>query len=67
MVEVALTKLSGTDRRAGRQTSTSKYRDAMQIQELGTGAELCQAQIKLVLAKVGTSLHFPEHFRLSSI
>ena len=37
MVEVALTifKLSGTDRRAGRQTSTSKYRDAMQIQELG--------------------------------
>ena len=31
------------------------------------GAELCQAQIKLVLAKVGTSLHFPEHFRLSSI
>ena len=37
MVEVALTifKLSGTERRAGRQTSTSKYRDAMQIQELG--------------------------------
>ena len=52
MVEVALTslKLTETDgragRQAGRQASTSKYRDAWRIQKQA-GAELCQAQVKL--------------------